>query len=151
MSLHDACESGDTHSAIALIERGVSVNETDQYGWTPFHHACYSCHTATAVALIERGASVNEKSQDRWTLLHRAYFNRNSVENGTVGVKDKGIGVTPSHFACISCNADLILRIIRHGAVLTADDLQRFRDQLTVTEEQARIVEAAVTRQHITT
>ena len=33
--------------------------------------------------------------------------------------------------------------MIRHGAILTADDLQRFRDQPTVIEEQACTVEDA--------
>ena len=37
--------------------------------------------------------------------------------------------------------------MIRHGAILTADDLQRFRDQPTVTEEQAYTVEAAYKRE----
>jgi hypothetical protein len=37
--------------------------------------------------------------------------------------------------------------MIRHGAILTADDLQRFRNQRTVTEEQACTVEAAYKRE----
>ena len=70
MSLSDACARGDTPAAVALIERGATVNEKNQNGDTPLHEACYSGHTATAVALIERGASVNEKDQFGWTPLH---------------------------------------------------------------------------------
>ena len=37
--------------------------------------------------------------------------------------------------------------MIRHGAILTAAELHRFHDRLTVTEEQARTVEAAYKRE----
>ena len=154
MSLHDACARGDTLAAIALIERGASVNEQDQFGRTPLHEACSSGHTATAVALIERGASVSEKDQNGWTPLYNACVNSRSataivlLENGAVGVNDKSTsGNTPSYYACFSCTADVVLRMIRHGAILTAADLQRFRDQSAVTEEQAYTVEAAYKRE----
>ena len=39
MSLHAACGRGDTQAAIALIDRGASVNETNQDGDTPLHAA----------------------------------------------------------------------------------------------------------------
>jgi ankyrin repeat protein len=93
------------------------VNEKYQFGWTPLHDACNSGHTATAIALLENGAvGVNDGSND---------------------------GVTPSYYACMSCTADVVLLLIQHGAILTAADLQRFRDQPTVTEENAYTVEAA--------
>jgi hypothetical protein len=47
----------------------------------------------------------------------------------------------------MSCTADVALLLIQHGAILTAADLQRFRDQPTVTEEQAYTVEAAYKRE----
>ena len=154
MSLHAACGRGDTQAAIALIERGASVNETNQDGDTPLHDACDYGHTATAVALIERGASVNKKDQSGWTPLHDACVYGHTataivlLENGAVGVNDKSTyGNAPSYYACLSCTADVVLRMIRHGAILTADDLQRFRDQPTVTEEQACTVEAAYKRE----
>jgi hypothetical protein len=154
MSLGTACYNGDTLAAIALIERGASVNKKDLGGWSPLHYACSYGHTATAVALIERGASVNEKNQDGRTPLHCACFRSHSttaivlLENGAVGLNDRKMhGHTPSYRACRHFTADVILLMIRQGAILTADDLQRFRDQPTVTEEQARIVEAAYKRE----
>jgi hypothetical protein len=185
--LHDACWSGDTLVAIALIERGASVNEKDRYGQTPLHYACSNGHTATAVALIERGASVNEKDRDGWTPLHRACSNGHTVtavaliergasvydtnqlgynplylaciashsataivlsENGTVGLNDRSSsGFTPSYWACRKCTADVVLRMIQTGAILTATDLQHFCDRPIVTEEQACTVEAAYKRE----
>ena len=154
MSLHDACYSGDTPVAIALIERGESVNERDQDGRTPLHRACSYGHTATAVALIERGASVNEKDQNGWTPLCSACLRGHSaiaivfLENGAVGVNDRSrSGSTPSYYAYYYCTADVVLRVIQHGAIFTAADLQRFRDRPTVTEEQACTVEAAYNRE----
>ena len=42
---------------------------------------------------------------------------------------------------------DNSLRMIRHGAILTTAELQRFRNQPTVTDEQARTVEVAYKRE----
>ena len=70
------------------------------------------------------------------------------LENRAVGVNDRdNDGHTPSYYACLRCTADVVLRIIQIGAVLTADDLQRFRNQHTVTEEQACTVEDAYNRE----
>ena len=122
MSLHYACESGDTLAAIALIERGANVNEKNQIGWNPLHFACLNSHSVTAIALLK---------------------------NGAVGVNDKDIcGITPSYSACLRCTADVVIRMTRQGAILTAADLQRFRDQPTVTEEQVRTVEVAYKREN---
>jgi hypothetical protein len=125
--LNGACQRGDTLAAIALIERGASVNEKDRIGWTPLHLACRSGHTATAVTLIERGASVNEKSQFGHTPLHETCGNGRSataialLENDAVGLNDRDrSGNTPSYYACIFCTADVALRMIRQGAILTA-------------------------------
>ena len=152
--LHDACFSGHTTTAVALIKRGASVNEKDQYRRTPLHFACIFNHTATAVALIERGARVNEKDRYGDTPLYVACYLGHSataivlLENGAVGVNDRDThGHTPSHYACLSCTADVVLRMIQIGAILTAADLQSFRDQPTVTEEQARTIKAAYKRE----
>ena len=154
MYLHGACKSGDTLAAIALVDRGVSVNEKDQHGRTPLHFACYSGHTITAVALIKKGANVNEKHQFGWNPLHFACNSGHTataivlLENGAVGVNEKdNIGCTPSFYACRECSANVVLRMIRHGAILTAADLQSLRDRSTVTEEQARTVEAVYMRE----
>ena len=130
------------------------MNEKNQYGETPLHYACSHGHTATAVALIERGASVNEKSQYGQTPFHFACYSGRSataivlLENEAVGLNDRDSdGDTLSYLACRECTADLILLMIRNGAVITAAGLQRFRDQPTVTEEQARTVKAAYKRE----
>ena len=117
---------GGTLAAIALIERGASLTEENQNGWTPLHCACYYSHTATAVDLIER-ANENEKDQDGRTPLFRACIFSHSataillLEHETVGVNDRdNSGRTPSYLACYHCTADVILRMIRHGAIVSA-------------------------------
>jgi hypothetical protein len=121
MSLHDACRIGDTLAAIALIERGASVNEKDQIGWTPLHAACRSGRSVTAIELLE---------------------------NGALGLNDRDtFGDTSSCYACLKCTADVILLMIRQGVILTAADLQSFRERSAVTEEQACIVETAYKRE----
>ena len=47
----------------------------------------------------------------------------------------------------LNCTADVVLRIIQIGAILTAADLQCFRNQSTVTDEQACTVEDAYERE----
>jgi hypothetical protein len=155
-SLRTACESGDTLVVVTLIEKGADVNEQkrDEIGRTPLHDACRSGHTATAAALIERGADVNKKNRYGRAPLYAACYFRHSttaillLENGAVGVNDRDKGrIAPSFWAFRHCTADVALLMIRQGAVLTATDLWRFRDQPTVTDEQACTVEAAYKRE----
>ena len=121
MCLQAACQGGNTLAAIALIESGANVNKKDRAGMTPLHYACYSSRSATAIALLK---------------------------NGAVGVNDGDMfGFTPLYYACIYCNADVVQRMIQIGAILTAADLQRFRDRPAVTEEQARTVEDSYNRE----
>ena len=121
MSLHDSCESGDTLAASALVERGASVNEKDHTEWTPLYYTCHSGRSATAIALLENGAvSLNDRNT---------------------------FGSTPSYWVCLKCTADVVLRMIQHGAILTTAEIQRFRDQPAITEEQARIVESDYNRE----
>jgi hypothetical protein len=97
------------------------VDEKDQDGRTPLYFVTLSGHSTKAIVLLE---------------------------NGAVGVNDRSSsGHTPSYYACMSCTVDVVLRMIRHGAILTATDLQRFRNQPIVTEEQACTVEAAYRRE----
>ena len=70
------------------------------------------------------------------------------LENGAVGVNDRDdLGRTPALLACRFCTVDVVLQMIRHGALLTADDLFIFRNRTAVTEEQARTAEAAYKRE----
>jgi ankyrin repeat protein len=163
MFLHFACDLGKTHAAIALIERGAkNVNEKARFGQTPLHWACISDNTARAVALIERGTKVNEKDvYGRTPLYYACYLGYSAtaialLKNGAVCVNDRDTrtltplyppGSTTSYFACRKCTTDVVLRMIQIGAILTADDLQIFRDRSTGTEEQACTVEAAYNRE----
>lgn len=53
------------------------------------------------------------------------------VENGAVNDRDTH-GSTPSYWACKYCTADVVLRIVQIGAILTVADLQSFCDRFTV-------------------
>ena len=65
-----------------------------------------------------------------------------------MGVNDRDTyGSTLSFYTCFMCDADVVLQIIRNGAILTAAHLHRFRNRSTVTEKQARTVEAAYKRE----
>ena len=130
------------------------MHEKDQYGWTPLYLACSSGHAVIAMALIEKGANVNDKNRLGRTPLYYACIWGHSatamtlLENGAVGVNDRDhFGNAPSYWACRSCTADVVLRMIRKGAILTASNLQGFRDQHTVTEDEARKVEDAYKRE----
>jgi hypothetical protein len=93
-------------------------------------------------------SSVTETDCDNLALIIEASKMMYQM-NGAVGMNDRDdSGHTPSYFACRRCTADVILRVIRQGAILTAADLLSLRDRSTVTEEQARTVEAAYKREN---
>ncbi|HSE98664.1 MAG TPA: ankyrin repeat domain-containing protein [Blastocatellia bacterium] len=70
--LMSAALIGETSALIALLEKGVDANGSDQYGRTPLMEAAFAGHTGAVEALISRGADVNARDGDGWTALMEA-------------------------------------------------------------------------------
>lgn len=50
-----ACDRGDIARVQVLLAQGVSFNEPDELGWTPFHSACSAGQFAIVNLLLEKG------------------------------------------------------------------------------------------------
>lgn len=53
--------SGSREGAESLINEGVNVNITNEYGRTPLHLAAFKGHESIAKILIQNGADINPK------------------------------------------------------------------------------------------
>jgi ankyrin repeat protein len=72
-SAHDPDPEKQVRVIRFLIQRGVSVNETDKNGVTPLHRAVRFRSLAAAKELLACGAAVNVvDTKSRSTPLHRA-------------------------------------------------------------------------------
>jgi len=71
-ALQRAALINDLTAINALLDRGVSVNASDEIGRTPLMEAVFSGNQAAVSLLILRGADVNISDQDGWTALMEA-------------------------------------------------------------------------------
>ena len=71
-ALHMACDKGNTHLAILLIDKGADANATNEEGETPLHLTVNLRHHKTIQKLLEKGADVNIQSKSGETALMKA-------------------------------------------------------------------------------
>ncbi len=70
--LHWAAAGGSDKIVGDLINKGLQVNATDAYNWTPLHYASYFGRIDVANILIEKGADINSKTPLGETPLYLA-------------------------------------------------------------------------------
>ena len=70
-----AVRAGQTGAALALLERGVDVNETMSDGTSALNVAIVNGHYDLAKTLLEKGANPNAAAQG-WTALHQLVLTR---------------------------------------------------------------------------
>lgn len=64
--LHFAADDGLTDIAKLLLEKGkISIDTTDQRGWTALHLAAGHNHSDIVQLLLENGADINTKVKDK--------------------------------------------------------------------------------------
>jgi uncharacterized protein len=99
-----AAREGDLESAKALLDRGATINQTTEYGWTPLLTAINNRNYALATLLIDRGADVNLANKGGWTPLYLATDNRN-IEGGDYPVPTPDLD-----------HLEIIKALLAHGA-----------------------------------
>ena len=78
-----ACRNGHESVARLLLDRGASINATNQFQATCLHIAAQNGHESVARLLLERGASINAIDKDNWTSL---YFAARTGHESVVGL-----------------------------------------------------------------
>lgn len=77
MSLADAIIEEQIETVYAMLQAGVPVNETDEYGFTPLIEAAIADNEKIAELLINHGADVTQQDMTGNTALHWAAENNN--------------------------------------------------------------------------
>jgi ankyrin repeat protein len=87
LSLHQAAQSGDIASVLALLEQGENVNALDETGTPPIYHAVWNNRMALLRVLLDNRADVdqsigynteNDFAPLAWTALHAAAEKNNT-------------------------------------------------------------------------
>jgi uncharacterized protein len=81
-----AAREGCLECARLLLEAGVNINQTTNYGWTPLLTATQNRHYRLAAYLMEHGADPNLANKGGWSPLYLATDNRN-IESGDYPVR----------------------------------------------------------------
>lgn len=76
-----AAREGDLESVKILLDAGVDVNQTSEYGWTALLTATQNRFYKLGAYLLERGANPNVANGGGWNPLYIATDNRN-IERG---------------------------------------------------------------------
>ncbi|XP_022891704.1 ankyrin repeat domain-containing protein 50-like [Olea europaea var. sylvestris] len=79
-SVLSAARRGEVDLLESLLEKGASVNFSDQYGLTPLHIAAIKGHKDAVMMLVEFGADLESQDAEGHTPLHLA------VEGGSVEI-----------------------------------------------------------------
>lgn len=120
--------SDDTQIAEILIKSGTSVNNVDNFGYTPLLTAVYQCDSTITKLLIENGADVTYKHDDLdvqgYPHMVAASKDVKSLElllSSGVDVNSKTLnGWTALHRACILDKEQSIRLLLRKGADINA-------------------------------
>ena len=105
-----------------LKNKGISINETNNYGNSPLHFAILSGESGYARSLINQGADLNMKNQMDLSPLHLAvFFNNEEVVNALL---DKGTeinlkgntGYTALHIASELNHLEIAKDLLNMGA-----------------------------------
>lgn len=110
-ALHFAAREGDADAVRALLDAGVDVNQTTEYGWTALLIATQNRAYRLGLLLLERGADPNLANRGGWNPLYIATDNRN-IEGGDYPTRKPDLD-----------HLDYIRALLDHGA----DPNQRMR------------------------
>ena len=140
--LHLACDiRADPRIAKRLIDANVNVNIRDSDSKTPLHIAAKNQNAAIVRMLIEEGAEIDAVDVDgytpltfsitdrhhtqlSWNILHCESIRLLIDENADVMHCTEYLS-TPLHVAAASGQRDVVVLLIKNGAVIDALDIER--------------------------
>jgi len=126
-----AAESKDIDYLTELLNKGISISESDKNGETIMHYCASKGHTEVVAILINRGIDVNIADKSGQTPLHRAVsggkeetVKRLIAAGSNVNAKSSK-GLTPLHIMALKLDSpktDPIVEILYDNGV-TAEEL----------------------------
>ena len=117
-------ESIATKELIGLLKnRGISIDETDNFGNTPLHIAIMFRDDLYARSLISQGANLNLKNKVELSPLHLAAFLddkeivKDLLNSGAEANLKGNSGYTPLHIASLLNHFDIASDLLKNGAI----------------------------------
>lgn len=122
---------------ISLLKtKGISINETDNFGNTPLHIAIMLREKKYARALINQGANLNTKNIAALSPLHiAAFLNDEEVikdllaKGAEINLKGNS-GYTPLHIAALMNNIEVARDLLNMGAETKAKTDQKLTPEI---------------------
>lgn len=151
--LHYAAHKGSLEKVIALLNEGVSPNDTNGPGYTPLHYATLRGHTQIVEKLLEAGANLDAQDRNGWSPLHGAAL-KNQMDIAKIllargadpGLTDS-LGNTPLHVAAANGNDRLVEMLLISMAEPNARNIEN-KTPLTMALERAAVYSAQIIKSH---
>lgn len=148
--LLNAVRDGDVATMSALLESGVSPDQSDSCGNTALTIAGHFGQTEAAILLLEHGADLDIQDSTGMTPLHCAVYQcknktaRLFLERGADPNLKDGYGQTPLATAASIADTEMVERLIAAGADVEVADARGWRPihiilRTTVGTESRRI------------
>jgi uncharacterized caspase-like protein len=120
-SLINAVNKGDIKVVRAVLDKGVNVNEKDEWGSTALHRAASTGNSDIVRILLDKGANVNEKDERESTALHEAVLYgypdivQLLLDRGANVHAQNWLGYTPLHYAAAWGYSDIVQLLLNRG------------------------------------
>ncbi|XP_064635441.1 uncharacterized protein LOC135492745 [Lineus longissimus] len=123
--LHDAVRSGKTEAVVALVEKGDSINATNEKGWTALHIAEFCEDTEMARCLVRLGADMTLKDTEGQDPFFHAVTGRHyemvkCLARLGADLNTHDITATPMHRAANMNMLDMAILLAELGADLNS-------------------------------
>jgi ankyrin repeat protein len=130
--LHEASESGDFQVFQAILKCGISIETTNNYGYTPLHVSAKCGYQEFSLTLLNFGANVNVKDNyGRTPLILSAENGHIDVvrellnQDASVNIADE-YGYTPLYAAAKEGHVEVVRVLLNRGASVNITDKNGF-------------------------
>lgn len=81
MNVFDVVRDGDKQNLVSLINKGIDINLSDKYGWTPLFIAVNKCDSDLTMVLLNNGANLDLKDSYGYGVFHYVCSSNQNMEN----------------------------------------------------------------------